>query len=563
MQGKSDPNRELLDAAALCRQLVPEGSVEAFLADHRHQLFPDEVFADLFPSGRGRPSIPAEVIATAMVLQSLEGLSDREAARAVRDRISWKVACGLALDDEGFDYSVLTYWRTRLRHSDRPERIFDAVRSVIDATGVLAGRRRRALDSTILDDAVATQDTVTQLISAIRRVRRLVPEAAEVALSAHDYDTAAKPLIAWDDPVAKQALITALVADALALVAAVEGLALSGDAADAVGLLALVAGQDVEPGDEPGTWRIARRVAPDRVISTVDPEARHTRKSPSQPRDGYKAHVAVEPETGLITDAALTAANVSDAKRPRLVDHEEPAWRCSATPPMAPGACGPSWPAPAMPPPSSPCRHGRPSPAGSAATTSTSTTRPTRSPARPETRPPSGSTSSPASAPPVPPAVLRPLHHLAQGSQRVDQPLRHRAGGGPPPGRDRGLPTGLPAVAADGRAGHRLVGGRRQPPAALPGRCPQPPVAHDPHRRAQPPSRVASASTTTAAGFSPGSHEGASPVSHGGNHTMGIALPGRPACTLCTRRFGSSLPGLAMKPYERGPPPSTVSSTGS
>ena len=84
MQGKSDPDRELLDAAALCRQLVAEGSVEAFLADHRHQLFPDEMFADLFPSGRGRLSIPADVIATAMVLQALEGLSDREAARAVR-----------------------------------------------------------------------------------------------------------------------------------------------------------------------------------------------------------------------------------------------------------------------------------------------------------------------------------------------------------------------------------------------------------------------------------------------------------------------------------------------
>ncbi|HEX3425563.1 MAG TPA: IS1182 family transposase [Acidimicrobiales bacterium] len=323
MQGKSDPNRELLDAAALCRQLVPTGSVEAFLADHRHQLFPDETFADLFPSGRGRPSIPADVIATVMVLQALEGLSDREAARAVRDRISWKVACGLALDDDGFDYSVLTYWRTRLRHSDHPERIFDAVREVIDATGVLAGRRRRALDSTILDDAVATQDTVTQLISAIRRVRRLVPEAAQVSLSAHDYDAGAKPVIAWDDPVAKQALITALVADALALVAALEPLSLSGPAADAVGLLALVAGQDVEPGDEPGTWRIAQRVAPDRTISTVDPEARHTRKSPSQPRDGYKAHVAVEPETGLVTDAVLTPANTSDAEvAPELLGDE-------------------------------------------------------------------------------------------------------------------------------------------------------------------------------------------------------------------------------------------------
>jgi IS5 family transposase len=313
MQGRSDPDRELLDAAALCRGLVPDGSVEAFLADHRRALFPDEVFEDLFPSGRGRPSIPADVVATVMVLQALEGLSDRDAARALRDRISWKVAAGLALDDPGFDYSVLTYWRTRLRASDRPERIFDAVRAVIEKTGVLRGRSRRALDSTLLDDAVATQDTVTQLISAIRRVRRLVPEAQMVMVSAHDYDSGAKPLIAWDDQVAKDGLVSGLVSDALAVLDALEGAELDAEQGDALGLLALVAGQDVEPGDEDGEWRIARQVASDRVISTVDPESRHMHKSRSEYRDGYKAHLAVEPETGLITAAALTPANASDA----------------------------------------------------------------------------------------------------------------------------------------------------------------------------------------------------------------------------------------------------------
>jgi IS5 family transposase len=312
MQGKSDPNRELLDAAALCRQLVPEGSVEAFLADHRRELFPDELFGDLFRSGRGRPSIPADVIATVMVLQALDGLSDRDAARALRDRISWKVAAGLALTDEGFDYSVLTYWRTRLRASEQPERIFDAVRAVVDATGVLKGKTRRALDSTLLDDAVATQDTVTQLISAIRRARRVIPAAAAVPVTAHDYDRAGKPAIAWDDPIAKDALVSGLVNDALTILGALEDVVLAGEEVDAVGLLALVAGQDVEPGDTDGTWRIARRVAPDRVISTVDPDARHMHKSVSEYRDGYKAHIAVEPETGLITAAAITPANAAD-----------------------------------------------------------------------------------------------------------------------------------------------------------------------------------------------------------------------------------------------------------
>ncbi len=69
-------------------------------------LFPDELFADLFPSGRGRPSVPADVIATMMVLQALEGLSDRDAAAALRTKIAWKVAAGLALDDEGITIGV-------------------------------------------------------------------------------------------------------------------------------------------------------------------------------------------------------------------------------------------------------------------------------------------------------------------------------------------------------------------------------------------------------------------------------------------------------------------------
>jgi hypothetical protein len=96
MQGTTDPTRvELLDAAALCRHLVAEGSVYAFLADHRRDLFPDELFADLFPSGRGRPSVPADQVATVMVLQALEdgrtGRRPRSFARASpgRSPVGW------------------------------------------------------------------------------------------------------------------------------------------------------------------------------------------------------------------------------------------------------------------------------------------------------------------------------------------------------------------------------------------------------------------------------------------------------------------------------------------
>ena len=246
VQGRSGPNPELLDAGALVGHLVPAGSVYAFLAEHRQRLFPDGMFADLFASGRGRPSVPGEVIATVMVLQSLEGRSDREAAEAVLTDLRWKVAAGLSLTDEGFHPTVLTLWRNKLRASDAPERVFDAVRDVVTATGVLAAKTRRALDSTLLDDAVATQDTVTQLVSAIRRVRRAVPAAAGATVTAHDYEAAGKPACAWDDPEARAELVNGLVNDALAVLAAVADVDLDEYQAALVGLLALVAGQDVE-----------------------------------------------------------------------------------------------------------------------------------------------------------------------------------------------------------------------------------------------------------------------------------------------------------------------------
>jgi IS5 family transposase len=327
MQGSSRPDREFLDAAALCAHLVPAGSVHAFLAEHRLGLFPDDMFADLFPARRGRPSVPGDVIATVMVLQALEGLSDREAVRALETNIAWKAASGLALTDEAFHPTVLTLWRTRLRESARPQRIFDAVRTVVVESKVLAGKHRRALDSTVLDDAVARQDTVTMLVTQIRRVRKLIPELMSVWVHVFNLE-GGRPPCDWDDPADRDRLVSELVNDANELVWAAEdlvdgGLVLSEVQADAVALLALVAGQDVEPGERPGQWRIARRTAEDRVISTVDVEARHAHKSRRAYRDGFKAHVAVEPDTGLVTAADVTAGNVADgAAAAGLIDDE-------------------------------------------------------------------------------------------------------------------------------------------------------------------------------------------------------------------------------------------------
>ena len=128
------------------------------------------------------------------------------------------------------------------------------------------------------------------------------------------YESVTKPSCDWSDPDARSELVDGLVTDGLVLIEAVEDMKLDPDQADAVGLLGVVTGQDVEPDPHrEGRWRIARRVAKDRTISTVDAQARHGHKTRTHKRDGYKAHVATEPETGLVTAAVLTAANTPDA----------------------------------------------------------------------------------------------------------------------------------------------------------------------------------------------------------------------------------------------------------
>ncbi len=305
-----------MDAESVSGHLLPPGSVYAFLAEHRRELFPDALFADLFPSHLGRPSVPADVVAAVLVLQALEGRSDREAVEALTFDLRWKAACGWPVAAAGFHPTVLTYWRRRLAASARPDRIFDAVREVVAATGALAGKTRRALDATILDDAVATQDTVTQLRAAIRKVLATVAPAlaAEIRSALRrddDYATIGKPPCDWDDGAAREALVDALVRDAHAALAVLEGHVLTGVVAEATALLALIAGQDVAADDD-GTFHIVRGVARDRVISTVDPQARHGHKSQNRRFDGYKTHVSVDPDSELIAAATATAGNTPD-----------------------------------------------------------------------------------------------------------------------------------------------------------------------------------------------------------------------------------------------------------
>ena len=296
-----------------------EGSLYRLLADHGDRLFPDDYFADLYSGSRkGRPTVVARVLATVMVLQAFEGLSDREATDRLEVDLRWQAAAGVDTGCEAFHPTVLVGQRNRLRDSARPRRLFEDTRVVAREAGALKGRAR-VLDSTPIYDAVATQDTVTQLRAAIRKLLTVLDSTGSVLAARvravlirdDEYATAGKPPCDWDDRDAREALVDALVRDARAALSVIDGEALSGLARDAADLLALVAGQDVAEGDD-GVFRIVRGVARDRVISTVDPEARHGHKSRNRRFDGYKAHISIDPDSELIDEVVATPANTPD-----------------------------------------------------------------------------------------------------------------------------------------------------------------------------------------------------------------------------------------------------------
>jgi hypothetical protein len=306
----------LTTTAGFCDGLVAEDSIYGLLHRECHRLFPDAMFADLFCDCRGRRSVPPSIVAVVMVLQRIEGCSDREAVDRFTFDARWKYAAGgLAFDHPGFVHTVLVDMRARLAASERPDRIFEVVVETAKQAGMVG--RRRVLDSTALYDAVATMDTVTLVRSGIRGVLRAADPELEAELRGllardDDYRQSGKPTCDYDDPDACEQLVDALAKDAHALLLALDGRELGAAVIEAARVLAAVVGQDLEHGDD-GVFGIARRVAKDRIISTVDPHARHGRKTQARGFDGYKGHVSVDPDCELIVATAVTAGNVGDA----------------------------------------------------------------------------------------------------------------------------------------------------------------------------------------------------------------------------------------------------------
>lgn len=327
MRGDAEDQGLLWDANVLCDDLLEDEGFLATLGRARGVLFRDEDFDALYPSRRGRPSHPPSVLAALLLAQLFYGLSDRESERRSRLDLSWKAALGLPLDHRGIPHACLAEFRARLLRADMVGFLNAQFLRVAKRAGVIG--HRRAVDSTGIADSVLTQDTVSLIRSALRgcleQLGAVCPERAEDArsrLARDDYDEPGKPQVCWTSAAERAALVAELFGDAQLVIAACCGLE-DAELAAAAALLVIVAGQDIdESRDDEGRYLPAIRqgVAVERVISTVDPDARHGHRSRRDRYDGYKLHLAVDADSDLLTAAVASLATTHDAVvLPRLL----------------------------------------------------------------------------------------------------------------------------------------------------------------------------------------------------------------------------------------------------
>lgn len=313
MLGTVDRQGSLLGVDSLLARLFEgdDSSFYARMAAHGDELISDEDFADCYAAGIGRPSIPPSLLMKAVLLQVRDDVSDREAARRAAKDLDWKRALGLEADETPFHHTTLSVFRSRLMVNDADERVLRLTVERAVAAGLFPKRVLAIVDSTGVMGAAAVADTFTLLRQAIVRVGdaagdRLVKRLRRTI----NRLCRNKARIDWADAAARRTHLGELVGLAKALLAATAG---EDDLAEARDLLARIVDQDVdeEPADGGGP-AVRHGVAPDRVVSVVDPEMRHGRKSPSKRVDGYKAHLVTDHDSELVLGVAVTAANDPD-----------------------------------------------------------------------------------------------------------------------------------------------------------------------------------------------------------------------------------------------------------
>jgi hypothetical protein len=341
MLGKASAQRGLFEADHLYLEHVGRDSFYGFLASQRGQLFRDEDFAALYCADNGRRSVPPSLLATVLLLQTYEGVSDEEAtARAAFD-LRWKVALGIGLDERPFAKSTLQLFRAHLVLHEHVQAVFRKSLAFARQTGYLKGAKMRVvLDTTYILGRGAVKDTYNLLADGIVALARVLAtregSAPPAWAAAHGltryFGTSLKgeAAIEWDDPAARRRLLGEVVADADRLLETARPLLTDTSPEDgahrplreAAEILARLLLQDVER--RPDGPALKQGVSEARIVSVHDPEMRHGRKSAAKRFDGHKAAVAVDPASQLITAATVLAGNAQDDERAlELVEQAE------------------------------------------------------------------------------------------------------------------------------------------------------------------------------------------------------------------------------------------------
>jgi len=320
----------MFDAAVLVRPL-PEGSFYELLAEHGDRIVCDADFADCYSSRMGRPSIPPSLLARVMLLQHRTGASDEQAMEAVAWDLRWKVALGLAVDHEGWHPTSLTKFRARLLLHGKEALALENTLRLAEEVGLLEGAAEQIIDSTPMLGAAATQDTVRLVRHGVRRLLDAVAGADSDAAGRLDdgleFDYARpgeKPDCRWREKAERERMLTRVAEDAERALRAVDeadGLLDDETVKAAQGLLGELIGQDFDIDDD-GVPRLHRGTRPDRIISTVDPEMRHGRKSSQTRFDGYKlSAAAANTAEPLITAVDVAPAGETDGPQAKhLID---------------------------------------------------------------------------------------------------------------------------------------------------------------------------------------------------------------------------------------------------
>ena len=318
------------DAAELARPL-PEGSFFALLAEHGDRIVRDEDFEACYSERMGRPSIPPSLLAKVLLLQYRSGASDEQAMESVAWDLRWKIALGLAVDHQGWHPTSLTKFRARLLLHELERVALERTLVIAEQLGMLEGPVEQIIDSTPMLGAAATQDTVRLVRHGVRKLLDAVAAVDDQAAGqldrGLDFDYAKpneKPDCRWREKAERERMLTRIAEDAERALQAVEqadGLLEEEAVKTAHDLLRELIGQDFELDDD-GVPRLHRGTRSGRIISTVDTEMRHGRKSSQTRFDGYKlTAAATNTETPLITAVDVAPAGETDGPQAKhLID---------------------------------------------------------------------------------------------------------------------------------------------------------------------------------------------------------------------------------------------------